>query len=853
MENSKQYLIQFIASMQGDKLIINQLHSIESQTEKMTKSMGGATKSMGNSMMSLAKRALMVAPIWMLLRGAIMMVTSTVKEAIQANIAFQENMARIKTVVTASSDSVEQDMTQMRTAILETATNSRISLGELAEGMYFLRTAGLTTEESIGAFASTVATATGTTNSLKDTTRIVVGIYNTMGKSLGDNLSVHEKFQKINDALTYTYATQEVQLQELGQSYLQFAPYLSGLSDDFIDMITMLGFLNTKMLKAGRAGRMTGMAILQLSKKTQQLAEIFGITFDPDKPINFLDTLKQMVSALGETEKLTKGQSEAIAKLFEARAGVPLRILIDNYKEFIEVIERARKENEGFAETMKGIMEHTVTAQMARFKNIIAVSTNELFSAAAQGADFVQVLKNMNDALDRSRKDLKDLAYLINYLTFNYGKATSGVKGFIDKIRELSGIDMYEFAKGPAGAILAYSGILEKLGAFKLVSKVTGFDKHIDKIKKDEEEVKKIEEARAKFKKLELNITQRIQEEHRHELAIAKERGASELEIAELKFEQLEYMRGLLTADNENLENLKTQNNLVEAHLKTRNQVVNTVMKAQVSLLKAQGLSELQIIQAQETQLRNQSHLLSDEVYALRLMDLKISKAIELTNAKQKELNIQRNIAIQYLKADPTEKGRIRRATELRGMQSTPQLISRFKSDLYDQKIILEYWSLFTEKQQEALGDAAKEITGLNFMKAPPLEDKLTPEIKRVMEQTEHIQKFWLNFTELGRKEVDEINKYIKTNLFPDIGEGFFTPPTTDYEQLRALLTPKPATLPTFPSVMALGVEHDLKIDFKIDADSLEAIPERIGREVEELLNKDDFVKRLSRRLREII
>ena len=55
------------------------------------------------------------------------------------------------------------------------------------------------------------------------------------------------------------------------------------------------------------------------------------------------------------------------------------------------------------------------------------------------------------------------------------------------------------------------------------------------------------------------------------------------------------------------------------------------------------------------------------------------------------------------------------------------------------------------------------------------------------------------------------------------------------------------------PSPLTVDLKHELLLNFKVDSDSLEAIPERIGREVEELLSKDDFIKRLSRRLREII
>jgi len=828
MENSKQYLIQFIASMQGDKLTVKQLHSIESQTKKMTKSMGGATKatkSMGNSMMSLAKRALMVAPIWMLIRGAIMMVTSTVKEAIQANIAFQENMARIKTVVTASSDSVEQDMTQMRTAILRMATKSRFSLGELAEGMYFLRTAGLTTEEAIGAFASTVATATGTTNSLKDTTRIVVGIYNTMGKTLDDNLSVHEKFQKINDALTYTYATQEVQLQELGQSYLQFAPYLSGLSDDFIDMITMLGFLNTKMLKAGRAGRMTGMAILQLSKKTQQLAEIFGITFDPDKPINFLDTLKQIVSALKDTEKLTKGQSEAVAKLFEARAGVPFRILIDNYKEFIEVIERARKESEGFAETMQDIMMHTYTAQMERLKNIIAVSANEFFSAASGTGDFVESLKMINDVLEENIKNIRTIGEVIGFLTSRFAAFDVAIQ---DMNPEAIQRKIFADAFGPIGSLVVGLTWGEPMGE--------AFSEYTQGIN----EAKKKTESYAAFQKnmreADINFAKKQQIEEKKIVELLKLKGYSEADIIEHKIKNLLLSEDSIDPLQKEIKLSELRNDLLVAQMKIRNQIVTTYQSAQVNLLKAQGASELQIINAQLLQLQNQKGIIGDSLYLTKLTDIRIRQAMELANLKQKELQTQTSIALQYEKADKFQRPRIRRAVELRGM-GEGQLMTRFRGDEYDKSIILDYWNYFTEKQQEAFGKILSKDYGIDF-KMLDLEDKLTPEMKKILLNTNDLEQYWKNWSTFGKQEIADLSAYYKKVLFGISAPGE-QPTSKELEPLMPHMT--------------MDLKHELLLNFKVDEESLENIPETIGKAVEELLTKEEFVTKLSRRLREII
>ena len=847
----KNYLINFIATMHGDKMTIKQLQKLQTATRKAGKAAGVASKGMDRwdrSMMNVAKRALAVAPVWMLLRGAIMLVTSTIREAIQANMAFQENMARIRTVVTASSKDIEGDMTRIRASVLGMATKSRFALGELTEGFYFLRTAGLDTNEALKAYESTVQTATGTTNSLKDTTRIVVGIYNTMGKSLDDTLSTEEKFIQINDALTYTYATQEVQLQELGQSYIKLAPYLSGLSDEFIDIITMLGFLNTKLLKSGRAGRLLGRTMLQLTKNSKQLAEIFGITFDPNKPINFLDTLKKIHVKMGDTAKITASQSDAIQEVFATRAGVPIRLLLDNFEEFIGIIERARVSSKGFSEVMNDIMMHTVSAQMKRLNNIIAVSANEFFSAASAGGDFVSVLENLNDALEsKGIPMIKEYGMVIGYLTSLFLKGAYAIEFWEKKIDKIKSLKIK-----PILLSIAFPG----RSAFENIPGLAGYKddtkedrKKSDALNKQTVFAKKV----AKARKIQETADSNTEKEHlRHKIALLKEAGATVLEIARFKMKEFEASEIVRTEEDKKLELLKLQHNVLEAQEKTRNKITNTFMKAQTDLLKAQGASELQILQAQLIQLQNQEGLGRGVEYLTRLTNIRIKQALVLADIKQKELKLQTNVALQYERADKFDKPRIRRAMELRGMD-TGQLEYKWSTDAYDKGIILEYWSYFTEKQQEAFGKLSRDKNDFNQYDAPPAEDSLPYKMKKELLNEEDLVKYWDNWSTIGRKEVSEFAEWYKNTVFA-------TRNIENAQAGRPLETEDkyvdPRSKYIFRESASLKVQadigHDIEVTLLYD-ESWDDIPKKVGKAVEEKLKKAEVIEQLAKDLKEII
>ncbi len=987
-----QYLLQFMATMRGDKVVTQALEKMEKGQNKLNHSsikgqlvsrkytktlddqgavlkrvttsvykthkgymqqvksvdkLGKATykyskvakpipklnRSMAASMMNLAKRALMVAPIWMLMRGAIMMVTSTIRDVIQANMDFQVQLARIKTVVSGSSKSIESDMTSIRQVILDTSATSTASLKDLAEAFYFLRTSNLSTEEAIAAFKPSVDLAIGTLSKLGETARTVAGIYATIGKRMGENMTLTQKFTKIADGLAYTYAcytpdtevltnkgwklftdldktetiatlnpktkeleyqkpteyvdlpfdgklchlkgrfadikvtpthklytqlgyrpvkkeyvlaeakdvfgrpktfyrgcnwngespehfilpsiengnfsgkemkipiktwirllgwylsegscfwqktdkntsyritiyqskkskhwndltevmslipfkatefdrgftinskqlcfylkqfglsrkkyipdfikglskdllrlfiktyaygdgsfkkhsfsiatgsdkmkndfheialkadygstilwrkggprvicgvktqskgtwiisfterteflmypkknqyyadkenrktdskeewidykgrvvcvevpnhiifvrrkgksfwcgnTQEVQMSELLQSYIKIAPYLGGLKESWSEIVTILGFLNTKQLKAGRTGRLLGRSILQIVKNSKQLAHIFGITFSKDEPIAFLAILKKINEAMGGGAS-TAGQREKLFKVFATRGQVPVSLLIQDFKEMEDAIAAAGVGMDGFAKKMSKIMQKTVPAQMQRTKNILAVLSNEFFSAAAGGGDFVGVLVKMNDSLEGIRKQLKETGLFIGWLVDNITK--------LNKIADKFGIKKigFELVVPQLAGIGLLADIVKNMA---LPSDLTSYDEYLEKQKEGAKLTKDRIDLQAKIKSFtkdmaksrSLDMLKAEQIIQKSIITLMKKRGSTELEIAEYKIKSFSETAMWMENEEKYAKQLSLINDKINAKYSERIKETKTLM-----------------------------------------------------------------------------------------------------------------------------------------------------------------------------------------------------------------------------------------------------------------------------------
>jgi len=1134
--NNKQYLISFLASIQGDKLVVRGLRKIQTETDKTGKGgdkLGKKTKSLGQQFQKLALRAALTIPVWLLLRSIFMGIITTIRDMIIANLDLEEGLARIKTVVSASSKTVETDMARIKQKILDVAVKTRIPIKDLAEAFYFLRTANLSTQQAIDAFEPVINAMVGTMNNAKDTARAVAGIFNTMGDAIGDNLTDLEKMQKISDLLTFTYAcytpdteiltdqgwkyfkdlnktekvatlnpktneieyqkpreyvvkwfdgklchlkgkfadikvtpkhklytkvgyrpknqnyvlaeagkvfgrpksfyrgsnwlgdnpeyfilpeienktgnrkakkipmklwvqflgwylsegcctwiegddptykitiyqskkskywddlklimkkmpytvsefhrgfnihnkqlcqylkqfgksyekfipngiknlskdllraflqtyafgdssfkkkgfviitsskkmrddlqeialkanygttyltrpatskkikgiktntrenwmigfsnrteflmynkknkyyaklenrktasveewvdykglvycvevpkyhtlfvrrngktlwcgnTQDVQLQELTESYTKFAPYVSGLSDDFTEIITTLGFLNTRLLRGGRTGRLTGRAILQLTKNSSKLADVFGITFDPNKPIKFLEIIEQISKQIKTQGAITAQQGQKIQDVFATRAGVAVRLLIDNFDELKRQVQRANEEAEGFAKRMKAIREETTRAQLGRLKNLLAIVAHEYLNNALAGMTLAQAIKGINDNLEASRDQFRQAGSEVGFYTANMRLLVQTIAKLRDNTSEANivlgsmdeamgksvGFDIRTF--GVAGAHIS-SGIRMFKIALDALIESTGISRE-EQQKKHEEFQRQInsdkrtlmnftvkQKADVQATEVRRDTHKEIQQIIKHQVNLMKIVGASELEIAKFKEEALDLELGNLDIKEEILRVQKENNNLIEKELQSRRTIKDQILNAQITILKTLGASESDIIDMKKRELDLMREVIGEEQYRLQLKNLELQKVVAITKEKRKEWDAVTGLFGQYAKADELERGRIKRAIELTQLKPK-QIAWKYRTNIFDREIIDDFFSHFNSQSKDAVNKTRNDIfkLGVDFPK-PRL--KLTVEEQMKFDANQ----FWNPWEKRGFEAIENLKE----------------------------------------------------------------------------------------------
>ena len=728
--NNKQYLISFLATMQGEKLVISQMRQLEkSQTglKTVTQATTKANLAQSASYARLAMRAIAVIPIWMALRTVYMGIINTITGMIKAHFDLEEGLARIRTVVHGTTAEIESQMIVIKREILDMAVRTKIPIKELAEVFYFLRTSALTTEEAIAAFTPTVNAMVGTGIKAKEMARAIAGSFHTMGKFMDETLTSAEKLTRIADILTYTYATQDVEMSELVAGYSKLAPYVSGLEDSFLDMVTTLGFLNTQMLRGGRTGRLLGRSVLQLVKNSSQLASIFGITFEPDKPIRFLDVIKKISESMAVTGKLTERQTAALNKIFATRGGVPIRLMVASFEELTEAIEKAEENAEGFAKKIAEIRMDTVQAQMSRMKNVLHVLFEEFISATVNAGDFIEAIKNINDSLNTIRPIIQAFGYQIGWVGYNLAQLLLLIEqiGTIqispkDLLNPFVALQKY-IEKFREAAQNVRDMELDLIGPTEYMEKRIKVETEIWKKRKEQE---KINEKAIKDEK-ELSETKIYGEKEEkeyltHKINLMKILGAHQLDIARMKLEETKLNEITTESEQYKLDLLKAQNEVVEERTRYARELSDIVQEGQINVLKAMGANELQILQVKMAQINSNKFIKNDSQKMLDLAKLRVQTQIALNEAKQKELDKAKELYRQYHEAGQAERERLQRLAELLKMR--PEEVSRqWQYNMFDRRIIDEYFDYFNQKQREAVDKAIQ-------LKYPEFKIKIIPE-----------------------------------------------------------------------------------------------------------------------------
>ncbi len=367
---------------------------------------GGMNKASGasNDFLNVLKRAALVAPLWMAVRGAMQLVMSTIQEGIKNWVDFDAALMKSKAVVHGFVGDSSIAIGILRERIVEFSKESGIAVEKLASAFYRFGTVGVKFEDAMeGAFASAkLAKATmGDTDTIA---RALAMTYNLLGDTMDASLSPAEKMNQIAGITYKLWQKNAFETNEFAAALQGFVGTANIANFTISQTEVLLASLGTAGVIGAKGGTLLKTAIFQLIQHLDKLAPALGVGISAGETMH--DTFRRVVDTLAEMSKTGTTPPETLKAISEIFGGVrggqvvsALVAVNRELKENDEVVKNAS----GAAEELNKRYQEVIDSlsgsaeRISNYKKLIG----EVFVKAIVGGDsFEQSLKNIADTME---------------------------------------------------------------------------------------------------------------------------------------------------------------------------------------------------------------------------------------------------------------------------------------------------------------------------------------------------------------------------------------------------------------------------------------------------------------------
>lgn len=404
MANAQDYIISIRIKADGQAQAVQAMKQVATSVQAFGKTTLQGTRSqndMSDALDKAAKRALIVAPIWMILRTAMTTVIQTTQMIISENMKLEESFNKIEATLSKSSSSAVNDMGIIRETITNTAKNSTVAINSLASAFEEFRRAGNTVDETMTALPALTTLLKTRLFETADAVSILDTGMDLFSNKLGKNLSVSEKYAKIADITVAAYNKWGLTTKTLQSGLEKLAPFLPNMSEDMSQIVAMIGLMNDKAQSGSRTGTSLGVMFTKLTENAHSLAASLNVEYDPKNPVGMLDFLTKIKQKLsGMTEE---GKADLITKIFGGvRGSGSARLALADLETMIAKIKQFQSEVPGAANTTANIRSQTIAAAQIELNNALITTGGAFASATTNGADYAKMLKGFAEWLTSS-------------------------------------------------------------------------------------------------------------------------------------------------------------------------------------------------------------------------------------------------------------------------------------------------------------------------------------------------------------------------------------------------------------------------------------------------------------------
>lgn len=370
------------------------------------------------------KRAIIVAPIWMAMRSAMMQVIRTISDGVRIMEQYSRALNKTEQVMHGITGTARDFGKVLDKEIRETAMKTGTQIDQLADYFYRFGTVGLDATKSIEGMTAANKIAIAMFAEQREgveIARMLAESYRLLGDTIDDTIPEHLQMEAVGAKLLHLWRYNAFEIGEMAGAMRQFLPTAAAFNFTMDESVALMASLHSAALKGTRAGRLFRTSQAQLASNLNDAAMELGINIRENDRL--FDVLMKVIGGIRDIS--AAGGEIPDMDLFQLFGGVRSReaalsllALGEQLEKNLEIAAVGGEDLLRLIDDFNDSYEHQLDQtykQMERFRTLRGL-VGEAFVTGITGAeDFADGLKNINEYVEKSlTPTMKSIGGFIN-------------------------------------------------------------------------------------------------------------------------------------------------------------------------------------------------------------------------------------------------------------------------------------------------------------------------------------------------------------------------------------------------------------------------------------------------------
>jgi hypothetical protein len=447
------YLVNILYQSLGAKQAATEATQVQSSVEKISsispkvaeglQQIGTSTDGVGKGMIkirsavedftSAMKRAIIVAPVWMATRAAMQAVFGTIQDGVKQFVEFDRIMIKNRAVILTTTGDINSAFKEVETTIREFSIRSGASIVDLGKAFYRFGTLGIQYQDAIGGAIAATKLALATQGDADTIARSLAQAYKLLGDTMDATLSPMAKQEVFAAKIYKLWQVNAFESNEFAQSLNNFISTANIANFTADQTAVLLASLGSAGITGAKGGTLLKTAIFKLVENLDMLAGKLGLAVNPELETTF-DILMRVLGSINQLSKTSGIPAEAIKSISEIFGGVrgaqAISALNALFPELQKNLQLTTTEATKFQKEFQARIDETrnsVSGQIEIFNNLKKTIGESLIIGIANGRDFADSLKIINNNLDNSIKGAKEFGEALRFLAVGSVSTVFGI------------------------------------------------------------------------------------------------------------------------------------------------------------------------------------------------------------------------------------------------------------------------------------------------------------------------------------------------------------------------------------------------------------------------------------------